>query len=169
MLQNPKRVNPERSDAPQHSHAYCFAMGVPFVPVFFQSAQYLDESGRAELRKFIQLYKQHRQAIFTSYSFPIGDKPDNSGWSGFQTYAPDRSSDCLLLFRELHNGESRRALRLKFLAGQESVLTDLETGEKRPVRVPANGDVEFEMPQPAGYRFFQYTHASTQRAGSPTR
>jgi hypothetical protein len=30
MLQNPKRTNPERSDAPQHSHSYCFAMGLPF-------------------------------------------------------------------------------------------------------------------------------------------
>jgi hypothetical protein len=133
-------------------------MGVPFVPCFFQSAQFLDAAGRDELRKFIALYKLHREAIFTSCTFPIGDLPDNASWSGFQTYAPERTNDHLLLFRELHNGEGKRSLRLMFLAGQEIVLTDLESGEKRTVRVPADGLVEFTMPQAAGYRFFQYTH-----------
>jgi hypothetical protein len=163
MLQNPKRANPARSDAPQHSHAYCFAMGVPFVPCFFQSAQFLDPAGRDELRRFIVLYKQHREAIFTSYTFPIGDKPDNASWAGFQTYAPDRTSDYVLLFRELHNGETRRGVRLMFLAGQDITLTDLETCEQRTVSVPANGIVEFEMPQAAGYRFLRYTHAAMAR------
>lgn len=34
LLQNPKRVNPKLSDAPDHSHSYCFAMGFPLVPCF---------------------------------------------------------------------------------------------------------------------------------------
>jgi hypothetical protein len=158
MLQNPKRANPDRSDAPLHSHAYCFAMGMPFVPVLFQSAQFLDAPGRDELRKIISLYKQHREAIFTSYTFPIGDQPDNASWSGFQTYSPDRTSDYLLLFRELHNQQSQHNLQLKFLPNQAITLTDLETGEKRTVQVPADGTVQFEVPQAANYRLLQYTH-----------
>jgi hypothetical protein len=158
MLQNPKRANPDRSDAPLHSHAYCFAMGMPFVPVLFQSAQFLDAPGRDELRKVISLYKQHREAIFTSYTFPIGDQPDNASWSGFQTYSPDRTSDYLLLFRELHNQQSQHNLQLKFLPNQAITLTDLETGEKRTVQVPADGTVQFEVPQAANYRLLQYTH-----------
>jgi hypothetical protein len=158
MLQNPKRANPGRSDGPAHSHAYCFAMGVPFVPCFFQSAQYLDPEGRAELGTFIALYKQHREAIFTSYTFPIGDEPNNAGWSGFQTYDPARQSDYLILFRELHNQQPKRSLRLAFLAGKRITLTDLETKAERTVRVPADGMVEFEIPNPASYQFIRYSH-----------
>jgi hypothetical protein len=162
MLQNPKRANPDRSDGPQHSHAYCFAMGMPFAPVLFQSAQFLDAPGRDELRKFIQLYKQHREALFTSYTFPIGDEPDNASWSGFQTYSPDRTSDYLILFRELHSQQAQRTLQLKFLSNLAITLTDLETGEKRTVQVPADGTVSFEVPLAAGYRFLQYTHPAKQ-------
>ncbi|HVM47132.1 MAG TPA: hypothetical protein VMU04_03850 [Candidatus Acidoferrum sp.] len=160
MLQNPKRANPSRSDAPLYSHAYCFAMGLPFVPVFFQSAQFLDAPGHDELQRFIRLYKQHREAIFSSYTFPIGDKPDNANWSGFQTYSPDRTTDYLLLFRELHNQQPQRALRLMFLSNQTATLTNLETGENRTVQVPADGTLPFEIPQAAGYRFLQYTHSA---------
>lgn len=60
LLQNPKRTNPQLSDAPQHSHSYTFAMGLPFVPCFFQSGQYLDPDGKTELKDFISLYKKHR-------------------------------------------------------------------------------------------------------------
>lgn len=38
LLQNPKRVRTDISDAHRHGHGYCFAMGLPFVPCFFQSA-----------------------------------------------------------------------------------------------------------------------------------
>ena len=55
LLQNPKRANPERSDAPLHSHSYCFAMGMPFIPCFFQSGQYLDEQGKDDRRKASKL------------------------------------------------------------------------------------------------------------------
>jgi len=46
MLQNPKRVRQDLSDVSQHGHGYCFAMGLPFVPCFFQLARNLDAAGR---------------------------------------------------------------------------------------------------------------------------
>lgn len=156
LLQNPKRVGPY-SDGREHGHDYCFAMGLPFVPCFFQSAQYLDAAGRKELGDLIKVYKSCREDIFTSLTFPIGDEPDNASWSGFQMVSQQRNGGHLLLFRELHNKETRRSLRLKFLANQTIVLTNLENGERRTVQVSPDGLVEFEIPQPAGYRFFQYT------------
>jgi hypothetical protein len=33
----------------------------------------------------------------------------------------------------------------------------LENGEKRQLRVPADGKVKFEINQPAGYRLYRYT------------
>ena len=157
LLQNPKRTNPERSDAPQHSHSYCFAMGVPFVPCFFQSAQYLDARGQIELQNFIALYKKHREAIFNCYTFPIGDKPDNQSWSGFQMLnEDDKSSNYLLLFRELHNTQNQKSIQLKLLAGKTINITNLETGESSVQKVSADGDMIFTLNEPGSYLFLQY-------------
>ena len=147
MLQNPQRTRRDLSDAYLHGHGYCFAMGLPFVPEFFQSAQFLDDQGRKELKALIALYKQHREAIFTSYTFPIGDEPDNGSWSGFQMVAPDLKQGYLLVFRELHNGQSRHAMALKFLAGKTIVLEDLQSGAVRTKHVPESGLVEFDIGQ----------------------
>jgi len=157
MLQNPKRTRKDLSDAWEHSHAYCFAMGLPFVPCFFQSAQFLDQDGRNELRDLIKVYKGCREDIFTSLTFPIGDSPDNASWTGFQMVSQQRNGGHLLLFRELHNSQPSHAIQLKFLAGKTIALQDLEHGEKREVRVPADGCVAFEINQPAGYRLYRYT------------
>jgi hypothetical protein len=164
MLQNPKRTRQDLSDAYQHGHGYCFAMGLPFVPVFFQSAQFLDDDGRKELAALIKIYKAHRKDIFTSYTFPIGDEPDNASWSGFQMVSTTRTGGYLLLFRELHNTSSKRAIVLKFLSGKRINLMDLQSGASRDAVVPADGAVEFELKEPASYCFYQYTVAEKQRA-----
>jgi hypothetical protein len=157
MLQNPKRTNPERSDAPQHSHSYCFAMGVPFIPCFFQSAQYLDSTGQTEMKNFISRYKKHREAIFSCYTFPIGDKPDNQSWSGFQMIndtAPQ--SNYLLLFRELHNTQTHRSVPLKFISGKTIRFTNIETGKSWSQTASADGSIDFEMKMPGSYLFIEY-------------
>jgi hypothetical protein len=157
MLQNPKRVG-QYSDGRQHSHGYCFAMGLPFVPCFFQSAQFLDEQGREELRLLIALYKTCREDLFTSTTYPIGDIPDNASWSGFQmvsTANPD--SGHLLIFRELHNEEPRKSMRLKFLAGRTVTVVDLRSGKTSELRVTDDGYANFPIEQPADYSLLKYS------------
>jgi len=157
MLQNPKRTRKDLSDAHLHGHAYCFAMGLPFVPEFFQCAQFLDEGGFKELKDLIKIYKAHREDIFTSITFPIGDLPDNASWSGFQMVSQQRDGGYLLVFRELHSTESRHALPLKFLAGKTITLTDTKTNAQQTVLVGPDGRITLEIPHPADYRLFRYT------------
>ncbi len=157
LLQNPKRVG-KYSDGREHGHGYCFAMGLPFVPCFFQSAQYLDERGKEELTQLIALYKTCREDLFTSTTYPIGDLPDNESWSGFQMVSnknPD--SGHLLLFRELHNGQPTQSIRLKFLAGKNLGIENLRTGESRAVTAGTDGSVDFTIPDPADYQLLRYT------------
>lgn len=157
LLQNPKRTNPDRSDAPLHSHSYCFAMGMPFIPCFFQSGQYLDEQGKGELKEFISIYKEHREAMFNCYTFPIGDKPDNQSWSGFQMVNEDgQSSNYILLFRELHNMQKQKSIQLKMLAGKKIKIRNIETGKSRIQKVPISGEIDFTISENAGYLFLQY-------------
>lgn len=157
MLQNPKRTRKDLSDASQHGHGYCFAMGLPFVPQFFQSAQYLDEEGQKELKELIAAYKQARPDIFTSTTYPIGNLPDNTSWTGFQMVSTTRANGGhLLIFREMHNPNPKATVQLKFLAGKTLALTNLLTSEKSTVTVAADGTAMFEIPNPADYRLFRY-------------
>lgn len=156
MLQNPQRVDARYSDAPQHGHGYCFAMGLPFVPVFFQSAQYLDEAGRAELKELIALYRKERKKMFACYTFPIGERPANNAWSGFQLINDRQDGGYLLLFRELHNAEDSKEIRLKFLAGKRLKVENLRTGEKSVVEVSDEGFARFALDRPADYLYLKY-------------
>lgn len=155
MLQNPKRVGPH-SDGTQHSHSYCFAMGLPFEPVFFQSAQNLDATERAEMKDIISIYKENRDDIYTSTTYPIGDLPDNQSWSGFQMVSTTRTGGHLLLFRELHNTESSKTIALKFLAGKSITVTDTKTGKVQKHKVDKNGNATFSIENPADYCLLKY-------------
>lgn len=156
LLQNPKRVDTRYSDADKHGHGYCFAMGLPFIPVFFQSAQYLDEAGRKELESLISLYKEHREKMFDCYSFPIGETPTNASWAGFQFINDKQDEGYLLLFRELHNGEVNKPIQLKFLAGKKLKISNLKSKQTKEVEVSKDGFVTFTIDNPADYSFLQY-------------
>jgi hypothetical protein len=156
MLQNPKRTNRERSDAYLHGHSYCFAMGLPFIPCFFQSSQFLDEEGTRELTQLITVYKKYREDMFNCYTFPVGDIPSNDSWTGFQMAAENQDKGYLLLFRELHNAEPQKQITLKYLAGKTISITNLETGEAIRQKIPANGTAAFSLKNPASYLFLKY-------------
>ena len=156
LLQNPKRVDTRYSDADKHGHGYCFAMGLPFIPVFFQSAQYLDEAGRQELKSLIALYKEHRKEMFDCYSFPIGETPTNEAWAGFQFINDKQDGGYFLLFRELYNQQPAHEIRLKFLAGKKLGITDIRTGKTFTKQVSPDGMLEFEIGYPADYSYLKY-------------
>ena len=157
MLQNPKRTNKDRSDAYLHSHSYCFAMGLPFIPVFFQSAQFLDAEGQNELKQLIALYKERRLDMFNCYSFPIGDIPSNDSWSGFQFINEQNNKGYLLLFRELHNNEPQKEIIVKFLANKTISITNVGSGKVTQQKVAGNGSTLFSINDPGSYLFLQYS------------
>ena len=157
MLQNPKRTNRDRSDAYLHSHSYCFAMGLPFIPVFFQSAQFLDDQGKQELKQLISVYKKYREDMFKCYAFPVGDVPSNDNWSGFQMVDEKLNKGYILLFRELHNREVKKEINLKFLANRTIILTNLETGKVTQQLVKSDGTTSFSLKDPATYLYLQYS------------
>jgi hypothetical protein len=157
MLQNPKRTNKERSDAFQHSHSYCFAMGLPFIPCFFQSAQFLDDEGQKEMKQLIAVYKKYREDMFKCYTYPIGDMPSNDSWSGFQMVNEKAEEGYLLLFREMHNTESQKRVALKFLSNKTISITNLENGKVSQQKVSAYGDATFLLKDPASYLFLKYS------------
>lgn len=156
LLQNPKRVDGRYSDAPLHKHDYCFAMGLPFIPVFFQSAQYLDIEGRKELKNLISIYKKNREKMFECYTFPIGDIPSNESWSGFQMINDKKTEGFFLLFRELHNTESNKTIQVKFLANKKIRIKNLRTGVIEEQNTNSDGNLQFSIQEKADFLFLSY-------------
>jgi hypothetical protein len=156
-VQNLDRVDQERSDAHLYSHAYCVAVTLMATPLFFQLTQLYTLEARVQIRELLRVYKTHRDEMYRGYVFPIGSKPDNASWSGFQCHLPGEGVGYLTIFRELHNSCAEHKMRMHFVAGQELELTDLERDESSVVQADAEGAIVLGIDVPAGYRFYRYS------------
>ena len=94
--------------------------------------------------------------MYKGYVFPIGDKPDNKSWSGFQNYNSNSSTGFLTVFRQIENKESQKSLKLKFLAGEKIMLTNLMTGKEELITVGPEGEVKFSIERSADFLFCKY-------------
>jgi len=155
-VQNVDRVDRERSDAALHSHAYCVAITLMAAPLFFQLTQLYSAAARDQIRPLLAAYKAHRDPIYRGTVFPIGAKPDNASWTGFQCFLPGQEEGYLTLFRELYNDQPETRMRLRFVSGTEIELHNLLTGERARAPVEQGGWVRFEIGAPADFRFYRY-------------
>ncbi|MGB0372806.1 MAG: hypothetical protein ACPGN3_15835 [Opitutales bacterium] len=145
------------TDADQHSHAYNFAITLMSSPIFFAETQYFSESARDELRPIIAKYKEERSEMYDGYVFPIGDRPNNANWSGFQNHNLGKGTGYISVFRELHNKETKANLSLHLLKpGTQLELTDILTGETRKVTLGQNSEISFEIQESPGFAFMKY-------------
>lgn len=155
--QNPSRTNPELSDAFLHSQSYAAMSAFMGAPSCFMLTQLLKPKEKADLKKTISVYKENRKEIFESFVFPIGTEPNNASWTGFHFYHPEEKSGYLMIFRELHNKESRKEIKLRFLKNQNLIINDLENPDNRFERYVDNyGMIDLSIPQPADYLFLRY-------------
>lgn len=155
-VQNVDRVEPQWSNAAQYGHAYCFAIAMMGMPVFFQETQLYDESARCTMRPLIALYRRHREAILNGIVYPLGAQPDDASWTGLQSHDAEASGGYLVVFRELHNAVPRQRLALHFAAGAAVDLTDLRTDHGVRLQADSRGAVELAIPDPGDFLFLQY-------------
>lgn len=155
-VQNIERVNPETSNARMHNHPYCVAITLMGSPIFFQETTYYTEEARGQIRPLLALYKKHREQMYRGYVFPIGDKPDDASWTGFQNHDPATGAGYLMIFRELRATEYKKPIPLRFVADTRIRLTDLRTSSERTVAVPPDGKVQFEINSAPGFQFLRY-------------
>ncbi|GAA3612861.1 hypothetical protein Q4Q39_03990 [Flavivirga amylovorans] len=155
--QNPSRTNPKYSDAYLHGQSYAAMSAFMSAPSCFMLTQFLKPEERDELREVISVYKAHRKEIFNSFVFPIGDEPNNASWTGFQIANKENNIGYLMIFRELHNIEEKKIMKLKFLDSKKIKIKDLErSGSKEILMNVENGNIELNIPKSADYRFFRY-------------
>ena len=155
-VQNVDKVNAQLSDAGQHPHDYCVATVLMSTPLFFQQTYLYSESARDAIRPLLSVYRAHRENIFRGTVYPIGAKPDNYSWTGFQNHDGTSGNGYLMIFRELNNGEESASLRLRFLADRMLTLTNLMTGRRYNARCDADGGLAFSEVTAPGYLFLRY-------------
>lgn len=144
------------SNAHKYTHPYSVAIALMGSPLFFQETHLYSQKARDEIRPLLEIYKEHRKNMFKGYVFPIGDKPDDRSWTGFQCHNPGTSTGYLLIFRELNNKQPESQLRLRFIKNKKLVLTDLLSGKKLNVKADQNGFVPFRIENPADFKYFEF-------------
>jgi len=60
------------------------------------------------------------------------------------------------LFRELHNNEVVKKIRLKFLAGKSVKITNLKTGSAMIKKADVAGNISFNIKNRADFLFLKY-------------
>ncbi len=157
VIQNLDLVSREYSDAHLHSHAYSVAIALMGIPLFFQETKYYSEEAKAEIASMLRLYKKQRNAIFGGIVHPLGSKPDNASWTGFQSHLPDEKRGTLMVFRERCNADSEATLPLGWVSDCKIEVTDL-VGQSTEIKsVGPDGSVSFHMDQAPGFLFLNYS------------
>ncbi len=158
VTQNPESIDPELSDATQHSAAYCLAATLMGVPEFMTLTRNYGPESRRQVRSLLKLFKPHQEPIFQSFVFPIGEQPTNASWAGFQACLPDSDSGYLLILRERLNQSSQQRVPLRFLPANSKIeVQDLLNGQTRKVILGEDRSLDLALARPADFLFLRYT------------
>jgi hypothetical protein len=159
-IQNVDRVDPAWSDAGLHSHGYATAIALMGIPLFFQETKHYTEEAKAEIRPVLDVYRKHRDAIYKGIVHPIGERPDNASWTGFQCHLPDEGCGYLTIFRERCNVDPVKVLELGWLEEGAIYTTDLIRGTRAENQVRPGGRVTFGIEEAPGFLFYRYSMAN---------
>ncbi|MEX0775845.1 MAG: alpha-galactosidase [Phycisphaeraceae bacterium] len=139
--------------------AYCFALTMMAQPLAWFEASNLPAEA-LDIAPLVKKYRKHAPAMHAGHIFPIGDQPDGTRWTGFQSSSGDRGY--LLILREFNPG-NRAKVKLWNLAGRTLRCTNALADKARQmqVTVDADGYAEFHLPSPFSFALYQYeTEAS---------
>lgn len=155
--QNIDMVDPRLSNAGYYSHAYCLAITLMGIPLFFQEVQLLSEDAKNELLPLIKIYKSVRKELFSGYSYPVGEKPDDKSWTGFQNHNSQTGNGFLMVFREVNNDSEEHSLELRFVkAGKKLKLKNLLSGEETIAEPDDKKRLRLKIPEAPGFLFMKY-------------
>ena len=108
---------------------YLFATVMFAAPLgWFEVAELAPDYFEAAV-PLIAVWKKHRDALYAGTTFPIGDAPDGTSWTGFASVARDRKTAYVLIFRELPESGEATLFVPHFDGAGEAVQTEKLAGE----------------------------------------
>lgn len=151
----PQKLNMElTNDQDGYSPEYLLATVMMANPLFWESLAAISEESRKVLKPAVKLYKQHQAAIYEGHIFPIGDMPDGTTWTGFQSHNPNTGGGYLIAFRE-DNADEAYLFRPKFLTRPTRFESITDDAPAFTCEQPANG-IEITLPHQRAFRLYRY-------------
>ena len=132
---------------------YCFAITMMAQPLAWFEASNLPPEA-FDIVPLVRAYRQHQERIHEGHILPIGDEPDGTTWTGFQSIRED--GGYLLVFREYNERDSAdlplwdmadRRIAFKAVAGYGA---DFEAQADRA------GRVKLHLPRPHTFALYEY-------------
>jgi alpha-galactosidase len=132
---------------------YCFAITMPAQPLAWFEASNLPEEG-IKLGRTIREYRKFQEQIHAGQIFPIGEKPNGTAWTGFQSCQKDHGF--LIVYREF-NRRDCAAMKLWNLADKTlKCRRILGSGEDFTQKTDDDGRILFSLPHPMTFALYEY-------------
>jgi alpha-galactosidase len=151
---NREKYNHDPLAPAKYTPDYLFATTMLASPLGWFEVSHLSPQYVEKVAKLVAIWKQHREAIYSGQTLPIGEAPDGTSWTGFIAGDPDGVAYALV-FREL-NDRAEATFATGFL-GKKNYRSTLLAGE---------GNVEFksgtlhaQIESPLHYAFVQLAPA----------
>ena len=132
---------------------YQFAVTMAAQPLaWFEGSNLPDEA--FEIAPLVKKYREIQADFHAGCILPIGDEPNGTGWTGFQSM--QGGVGYLLVFREWNEEPSRKLST--YLATDQPVrlIHVLGAGEGRSAMTDAEGRVEVSLSKPYSFALFRY-------------
>lgn len=163
---NPRR-NADKYDADdplapaRYRLAYCFALTLMAQPLAWFEADHFQPEQFHELAPHVRAYRAHQQAIHHGDIFPIGEEPDGTSWTGFQSIDRDRpNTGYLIVLREV-NDRPRAEILLRDVSAAPLRLEHITgDGADGTIEPAADGRASFSLPGPRSFALYRYSPAS---------
>ena len=156
VARNPDRYPPGDPLAPTRvGQDYAFAVTMMAQPLAWLEATGMPEGAFAD-PALIRTYRQHAARIHAGHILPIGEQPDGTAWTGFQSIAPGGRSGYLLVLREA-DMQGQAMLNTLLPPGSTVRLTPV-AGQGAPAvqTVSADGELTFALPAPHNFALYSY-------------
>ncbi|GIX18355.1 MAG: hypothetical protein KatS3mg120_0031 [Erythrobacter sp.] len=153
---NPHRYPPGDPLAPARAgQDYAFAVAMMAQPLAWLEATGMPEGAFAD-PALIRTYRAHAASIHAGHILPIGEQPDGTAWTGFQSVAPGHRTGYLLVLREA-NARAEASVRTLLPPGSRVRLSPV-TGSGMPadLTVSATGHVTLALPVPHSFALYSY-------------
>ena len=138
-----------------YSQDYACGIALMGNPLFFLETKRFAEEERTLVRNVLSVYRKHREKILDSYVYPIGNQPDGSSWTGFQSICSE-TEGYLTLLREKGAPEDFAKIALHVPVGAKLKLTGLYQCCDSLLEQEEDGRYLFTGITPADWRFYQY-------------
>ncbi|WP_369745889.1 alpha-galactosidase [Paenarthrobacter sp. AMU7] len=135
---------------------YALAVTLFANPLAWMEQTGLNEESVETLGRVIPRYREVQSEILSGHVLPIGNEPNGTTWTGFQSITSDHSG-YLLILKE-HNSEPAHSYQLWDLRGKELKLEPvLGAAQQSGATVDETGNTVFQLDGLFAYALYKYT------------